>query len=358
MRPQGFGSTGVRPDSTALRIAMIAPPYFPIPPDGYGGIEAVVADLVNELVDRGHHITLVGAGHHSTRAQEFLTTYDHPVTDALGGVMPEVVHAARVARLLSGIDVDIVHDHTLTGPLLARGRRRPTVVTAHGPVSGDLGDYYRALTGAVGLVAISAAQQRMAPGLSWAGIVHNAIPVETYTYGADKEPFVLFLGRFSPEKAPHLAIDAARSAGFPIALAGKCSEPDERRYFGAEIRPRLGADTSLLGVADGAMKRDLLARARCLVFPICWDEPFGLVMVEAMASGTPVVALRHGSVPEIVVDGVTGHVVDEPGQIAAALGRVEHLDPAACRAHAAERFSLGVMAERYVAVYSRLLGAA
>ncbi|MEO7194632.1 MAG: glycosyltransferase family 4 protein [Pseudonocardiaceae bacterium] len=338
-----------------LRIAMIAPPYFPVPPPAYGGVEAVVADLVDALVDRGHHLTLIGAGQPGTRAQRFLASCDVPPAERLGEPLPEMAHAAYVARALERCDVDIVHDHTLAGPLLARGRLTPTVVTLHGPVDGERGCYYRALGDTVRLVAISNAQRAIAPNLPWIGTVHNAIQADTFPFRAVKENFALFLGRFHPEKAPHLAIEAARAAGLPIVLAGKCSEPVERAYFAREIAPRLGPDATLFGVADAAAKRDLFARAACLIFPIRWDEPFGLVMVEAMACGTPVVALRRGAVPEIVVSGRTGIIVDHPSELAGAITQARALDPAACRAHVETNFTVQAMAAGYEATYRRAL---
>jgi glycosyltransferase involved in cell wall biosynthesis len=341
-----------------LRIAMVVPPYFPVPPDAYGGIESVAADLVDALVDRGHEVILLGAGGHSTRAQRFLASYRVPPTAQLGQPVPELIHAAKAGRFLNDLAVDLVHDHTLAGPLLARGRPVPTVVTVHGPVDGELGEYYRALGATVRLVAISSAQRAAAPDLPWIATVHNAIRVGTFPFRAGKENFALFLGRFHPSKAPHLAIDAARAAGLPIILAGKCSEPAERAYFAAEVEPRLGQDATVFGVADAAAKRDLLARAACLVFPVCWEEPFGLVMIEAMACGTPVVALRRGSVPEVVADGHTGIVADDPAALPEAIARARHLDPAACRAHVEERFSVPALAAGYEAVYRRVLAEA
>ena len=157
---------------------------------------------------------------------------------------------------------------------------------------------------------------------------------------------VLFLGRFHETKGPHLAIDAAREAGVRILLAGKCAEPPEQEFYDAEIAPRLGPDAVYVGDADSAQKRRLLAGARCLLFPILWDEPFGMVMVEAMACGTPVVALGNGSVPEVVVDGRTGIVVEHEGELAAAIDRARGLDPADCRQHAEESFGIGAMTAR------------
>jgi glycosyltransferase involved in cell wall biosynthesis len=338
-----------------LHIAMIAPPYFDVPPLGYGGVEAVVADLVDALVDRGHEVTLIGAGRHGTRAQRFLTSYDAGPADRLGEPLPEVVHAAKVATMLDGLDVDVVHDHTLTGPLLARGRRTPTVVTVHGPTSDEPGEYYRALGDTVRFVAISDAQRATAPGLPWAATVHNAIRVDTFPMRQGKEDFALFLGRYNPDKAPHLAIDAARAAGLPIVLAGKCNEPLEREYFAREIEPRLGPDTTIFGIADAAAKRDLLGRACCLLFPICWEEPFGLVVIEAMACGTPVAALRRGAVAELVVPGQTGVLVDRPEELPAAIAAARRLDPVLCRKHVQANFTTEIMAAGYEAVYRQTL---
>jgi len=334
-----------------LHIAMVAPPYFDVPPAAYGGIETVVADLVDALVARGHKVTLIGAGRHATRAQRFITTYDTGPADRLGEPMPEIVHAAKVASILDTLDVDVIHDHTMAGPLMARGRLTPTVVTAHGPVTGDPGDFYGALGDTIQLVAISDAQRAKAPELPWAARVHNAIRAQTFPFRSEKEDYALFLGRFHPEKAPHLAIDAARGAGLPVVLAGKCSEPVERAYFAREIEPRIGKDVTIFGIADATAKRRLLSRARCMLFPIQWDEPFGLVVIEAMVCGTPVVALRRGAVPELIVDGQTGVVVDSIDELPDGITRARSIDPVACRKHVEAGFTVEVMAEGYESVY-------
>jgi glycosyltransferase involved in cell wall biosynthesis len=341
-----------------LHIAMVAPPYFDVPPTAYGGIETVVADLVDALVARGHELTLIGAGHHTTKAQRFVTTYDVGPADQLGEPMPEIVHTAKVASILDTLDVDVIHDHTMAGPLMARGRLTPTVVTAHGPVTGDPGDFYRALGDTIQLVAISDAQRSSAPDLPWAARVHNAIRAETFPFRAEKEDYALFLGRFHPEKSPHLAIDAARAAGLPIVLAGKCSEPVERAYFMREIEPRIDKDVTIFGIADATAKRRLLSRAACMLFPISWEEPFGLVVIEAMVCGTPVVALRRGAVPELIVDGQTGVIVDDPSGLPEGIARARKIDPAACRKHVEAGFTVDVMAEGYEAVYRQAVARA
>ncbi|MGY1837625.1 glycosyltransferase family 4 protein [Blastococcus sp. SYSU DS0510] len=346
----------IRPSSLRpLRIGMVAPPWFTVPPRGYGGVENMCADLVDGLVDRGHDVTLIGAGLPGTHAGRFIATYADPPSARLGEPLPEVLHSATVARVLDGLEVDLVHDHTLAGPLQARGRSVPTVVTMHGPVAGEAGEYYRQLGGTVDLVAISRAQRDAAPDLSWLGTVHNAVDVESFPFRADKEEMLLFLGRLHPDKGVHLAIDAARSVGMPIVVAGKCSEPLEKEYYRTHIAPRLGPDVTIFGTADAVAKRDLLSRAAALVFPILWDEPFGMVMIEAMACGTPVVALRRGSVPEVVVDGVTGIVCDDPAELPAGITAARLMSPADCREHVRIRFDADTMVAGYEALYRRAL---
>jgi glycosyltransferase involved in cell wall biosynthesis len=272
--------------------------------------------------------------------------------------MPEVIVAAEAARAFDDIAVDIVHDHTLAGPLLARGRSVPTITTMHGPVSGENFDYFERIGDRVGIVAISEAQRLSAPGLNFVGMVHNAIDVPSFPFIADKDDYLLWVGRFSPDKGADLAIKAARDFGRRIVLAGKLNEKPERDYFDSVIQPLLGPDAEYVGEADAVLKRELFSRAACLLFPITWDEPFGMVMVEAMACGTPVVATRRGSVPEVVAHGRTGIIVDDMAALPRAIGRALDLDPAQCRSWAEERFDLPIMAAGYERVYREALDAA
>ena len=346
-----------------LRVALVVPPYFDVPPAAYGGVEAVVGDLADGLVGQGRQVYLIGAGKPGTAAT-FVPVWDRIVPELLGEPYPEVMHAiaARraVQRLADEVGLDVVHDNTLSGPLNAAAYAQhglPTVVTVHGPVDGEMFRYYRELGPDVSLVAISHRQRTLAADLNWVGTVHNALRLDTWPYREDKEDFALFLGRYHPNKAPHLALDAAHAAGLPMVLAGKCAEPIEKQYFDREVAPRLTDQDHVFGVADAVAKRDLLSRARCLLFPVQWEEPFGMVMIEAMACGTPVVALRCGAVPEVVQHGVTGLICDTPEELPAALAEVTRIDPAACRKHVAEEFSAQELARGYERAYRAALTA-
>ncbi|MET8873933.1 glycosyltransferase family 4 protein [Nocardia sp. NPDC004604] len=341
---------------------MVVPPYFDVPPKAYGGVEAVVADLVDALVARGHDVTLFGAGEPGTKAK-FIPVWDRALPERLGEPFPEVVHALKVRRAIEQIastsGVDLVHDHTFAGPLNApayMGLGLPTVVTVHGPVDeGDSRRYYRELGQEVSLVAISDRQRELAPDLNWVGRVHNALHVDQWPFQVEKGDYALFLGRFTEAKGPHLALQAAHEAGIPLVLAGKCSEPPEQAFFEKEVRPLLTERDHLFGMADATAKRKLLANARCLLFPIRWEEPFGMVMIEAMVCGTPVVALRGGAVEEVVIDGVTGRICDDPAELPAAIEEVRDVDPAVCRAHVEANFGAGPLGRGYEQVYHQLL---
>jgi glycosyltransferase involved in cell wall biosynthesis len=342
-----------------LRIAIVAPPWYAIPPQGYGGIESMLYWLAEGLHARGHDVTVIGAGPRGTTAR-FLATVEVPPSERIGQVLPEVTHALHAADLLDELELeaplDVIHDHCAASVLRAARHRAPTVVTAHGPVDGEMHGYYRHVGRGVALVAVAEFQRRLAPALPWVGTVHNATPADAYPFESSKDDFCLFLGRMSPEKAPDLAIQAARAAGRRILVAGKCTEPVERDFFDDRVRPLLGPDAEWVGEADAETKADLLSRARCLVFPVQWNEPFGLVMVEAMACGTPVVALRAGAVPEVVDDGVTGFVCDHVAELPEAIERVDELEPKACRQRVLDHFDVAQMVERYEEVFRLVTG--
>jgi glycosyltransferase involved in cell wall biosynthesis len=336
-----------------LRVGMLAPPWYEIPPKGYGGIEDMVGSLVDGLADRGHQVTLVAAGGDRTEA-DFAPTFDEN-PEGLGGpdgMAIEFVHAVRANERLEETTLDVVHDHTAIGPLFAPYRPVPTIVTVHGPVSGWMRRVYASLRG-VSLVAISDAQRDAAPDLPWVGTIHNGIDVDAHPFRSEKDDFVLFLGRMNPEKGVVEAIELSQRIGKRLVIAAKCSDPDEIRYFEEHVRPALNG-AEYVGDVQGREKEDLLARATALLFPIQWEEPFGLVMIEAMACGTPVLALRRGSVPEVVRDGVSGFVRDDLDGLVDAFARVHELSPDEVREDA-RRFDASRMVEGYVATYRAVI---
>jgi glycosyltransferase involved in cell wall biosynthesis len=341
-----------------LRVAVVAPPWYDVPPDGYGGIEQMVGTLVDGLTDRGHEVSLVAAGEDRTDA-ELLRTFRAPPR-GLGGPesLPiELIHAQRAARRLRELDVDVIHDHSVVGPVFARHRPVPTVVTVHGPVEGWMRRLYAELEH-VSLVAISDAQRDSAPELPWIATVPNAIDVGSMPFRDEKEDFLLFLGRVDPTKGIVEAIRIARRAGRRLLIAAKASDDEEQRYLEEEVEPLLGDGVEYLGDVDADGKLDLLMRARALLFPIQWEEPFGLVMIEAMACGTPVVATRRGSVPEVVEDGVTGAIRDTEDELVEACDLVARLDAETIRRRCAERFDTARMTRGYEEVYRALAASA
>jgi glycosyltransferase involved in cell wall biosynthesis len=346
----GASKSGI---TTPLKIAMVVPPWFELPPSGYGGIELICAALVDSLCARGHDVTMFGAGTLNGTAGRFVSTIGEPQYRRLGEGMPDALHAARVSQLLADAQFDVIHDHSLCGPLTAGQRSAPTIVTVHGPADSELGDYYAALGDQLQLVAISEAQRQRQPTMNWAATIHNAINADQFTPAHSPDGPVVWLARFSPDKGPDLAIRACRAAGLPLVLAGKCGEPSEKRYLDEVVRPMLGSDVELIVNGDRPTTNRLLTEARCLIMPIRWEEPFGMVMIEAMASGTPVVALRRGSVPEVVRHGSTGWICDDPTELPAALLRAGELDPEVCVTHARSVFGADRMARRYERVYQR-----
>lgn len=348
-------STGGGSMDRPLRIAMVIPPWYEVPPPGYGGLEQVCSALVDGLTARGHEVTLFGAGTWSGTQARFVATVEELQNDRLGQLLPELAHLARVQELISPEAFDVVHDHTTIGPLVAAQRTVPTLVTVHGSPTGELGDILRVVPESVGLVAISHAQRRLGPELPWAATVHNGMHTAQMPAkaAASNDGPVLWLARFSPEKGPEVAIRACRAAGLPLVLAGKVNETVEQRYLAEVIEPMLGPDVRVVCNADRDTTIRLLLEARCLIMPIQWEEPFGMVMVEAMATGTPVVALRRGAVPELVYHGRTGLICDDVDELPAALRRVGDLDPVASVAHVEDNFSADRMARGYEPVYRR-----
>jgi len=346
------GNDGSDGGPQRLRIAMVVPPWYELPPKGYGGVEIVCSALIDALVDRGHEVTLFGAGERTGTKARFVGTTPTPQFSRLGQTMPDVLHRARVQQYLVAGDFDIVHDHTMPGLLLAGQVPWPTVVTVHGSLEGELGDYLEAVGPKVRLVAISHDQRSVRPDLPWLATIHHGLPnVEPGATSGNGAGPAMWLARFNADKGPAIAIAACRAAGVPLVLAGKCNERAEHRYLSEVVRPMVDGNVELMINPDRRTAMRMLAGARCLLLPITWREPFGLVMIEAMALGVPVVALRLGSVPEIVEHGVTGFVCDTEEELVEALRRVGELDRGACVDRVRGHFSAARMAEQYEQAY-------
>jgi glycosyltransferase involved in cell wall biosynthesis len=256
-----------------------------------------------------------------------------------------------------GSEFDLLHDHTgPVGASIGAISEAPTVHTLHGPFTPQTAMLYRRIARRHWFVAISESQRSMAPGnLRWGGVVYNGISLDRYPVCEDKDDYLCFLGRADEEKAPHLAIEAARAAGRRLVLCVTTKNEREQAYWAEMVEPLLGDDVEVRGECDQDQKTELLARAAALLFPIQWAEPFGLVMTEAMACGTPVVAWRNGSVPEVVADGETGFIVESVEEMAAAVDRVGDLDPQVLRARVKEWFSAEAMVAGYERIYQQVL---
>jgi glycosyltransferase involved in cell wall biosynthesis len=338
-----------------MRIALIAPPWYAIPPEGYGGIEWVVALLADGLTDRGHDVTLFAPPGSQTKARLVSPLEVEPPADAVGDPWLEASHAMTAYE--DHGEFDLLHDHM--GPVgvsIGAVTGSCTVHTLHGPFTEQTSRLYSRIARQHWFVAISKRQRALSPpDLRWAGVVYNGIPLERYPFREDKQDYLLFLGRADEEKAPDLAVEAARRAGRRLIMCATTKNDRERSYWAEKVEPLLSDSVDVCGECNQEQKVELLAGAAALLFPVQWEEPFGLVMTEAMACGTPVVAWRNGAVPEVIEDGVTGWVVDSMDDFVRAIGRLGELDPRACRTRVEERFSGDVMVTGYERAYRRAM---
>jgi glycosyltransferase involved in cell wall biosynthesis len=337
-----------------VRIAEIAPPWFTVPPAGYGGIELVVSLLADCLTDRGHDVTLFASGGSQTKASLVSPMVDPPDPALVGNSWYDAYHALS-AYLTIDDDFDVVHDHSgITGPALGalRQGRPPVVHTLHGPWTEPARRYYGLLHRLVHLVAISDTQRATNPDVTYAGVVHNGVDLSQYPLRTDKDDFLVYIGRANPDKGPALAIEVARRAGLPLAMIVKKDEPFERSYWDEVAAPMLNDEVEVYEAVSHEQKTDLLGRARAMVFPIQWPEPFGLVMVDAMACGTPVVACPAGAAIELVEDGVTGFLGDSLEELVDAVKRVGACSPEACRSRVDARFSGRAMVDGYERIFA------
>lgn len=336
-----------------MRIGLIAPPWIPVPPLAYGGTEIVVDLLARGLADAGHEV-LLAAPADSTCPVPLVDGLDPSNPQAVGSTVTELAHIIRAYAAMDGVDV--IHDHTLVGPLYRhRPPAVPVVVTSHGPFAALESIIFRAMSRDVSVVAISRHQAGTAEGINISRVIHHGLDLDPVPVGAGDGGYACFLGRINPDKGIAEAIAVARAAGVPLKIAAKMREPGEMDYFDGTVRPCLGPDVEFLGEITPQEKYALLGGAVALLNPIQWDEPFGLVMIESLAAGTPVVGTPRGAAPEIIVDGRTGYLAEDWQQLPGFLQRAAELDRGACRAHVEEHFSSRRMVQDYLSLYEQVI---
>jgi glycosyltransferase involved in cell wall biosynthesis len=338
-----------------MRIAIVAPVEESVPPPQYGGIEGVVYDLANGLITRGHEVVLLASGDSRIRgdfmplcpiALRHCAWYDHP--DLIE--RSKVDAAETAARILATLKPEIVHSHMWRLLRLKHAIDLPMVTTVHYPL--DVAHRRPGFTQDGTYVSISMSQQHDGSDLRFVANVYNGIDVDSFRPSYAHGEYLLFLGRLAPEKGADIAIDVARSLGMRLILAAKLASVD---YWRNKIWPHVDGDKVLYaGEVNQIRKRQLLRGAYALLYPVRWNEPFGLAMVEAMACGTPVVALNRGGVGEVVADGYTGFLVDEPTEIASAVRKVASLSRRACRDYVKARFTASRMVDEYENIYAAL----
>jgi len=356
-------ATGANPPESGLRIAMLAPPWLPVPPPAYGGIESVVALLCDGLVDAGHDVTLFAAPGSDSPARVF-EVLPRPHPDEINSSLHEADHVSRVFDVVDAArhstrPFDVVHDHCGFTPVaMAERLRVPLVHTLHGPFTEDTAEFYSRHSEKAFAVALSPSQRNDAPdGMRIAAVIPNPIRVEDWPCEPEKQDYVLWVGRMNEDKGPHRAIAAARKSGVPLVVAGPV-QTGQQEFFDEHVAPEIDDDAvQYVGDVGGERKQQLFSCARALLMPIRWPEPFGMVMVEAMACGTPVIAFPEGAAQDIVVEGETGYLVDDEDAMAAAIGETDAIDPARCRAVATERYDVASVAEAYVSIYRQAIAA-
>ena len=339
-----------------MRVAVLSPVWFPVPPAGYGGIEWIVSLLADGLVDDGHDVTLFASGDSHTKAR-LESVYPVAPSEWIGHTFWELRHAVSCLGRFG--DFDVISDHTgLLGLALGSMGPTPLAHTVHGPLSGEPGALYEQIVAMVphaALIAVSDEQRRPKPDLPWVATCPNALDLSVYPFAPERGDYLLFVGRMTADKGAHHAIAVAIERGLPLKLAGKCREPLEQQYFDELVRPHLSDRIEYVGEVTHGEKVELLQHARATLFPIEWDEPFGLVMIESMACGTPVIATRFGAVPEVIDDGVTGVIVPTWREMGDALEQADAIDALAQRRAVEERFSPARMVADYVAAYEKTI---
>jgi glycosyltransferase involved in cell wall biosynthesis len=332
-----------------------------VPPTGYGGIEWIVWLLADGLVATGHDVTLFATGQSRTHARlEYV--YDLAPSDLIGQTFPDLRHILHCYTRQE--EFDVISDHTgQMAAAIGGALQTPVAHTVHGPVNGVPGAIYEQIgriSPRVGLISISMNQRKLHPDLNWVANCPNALDFELYPFSPQakkraRSNYLLFLGRMSHDKGAHRAVATAVQAGVPLKLAGKMREPLEQRYFDEYVRPHLNSEIEYLGEVSHGEKVELLQHARATLFPIEWEEPFGLVMIESMACGTPVIATRWGAVPEVIEPGRGGVIVDDWRMAASALADADEIAPETCRTYVEERFAPERMVADYIGAFESMI---
>jgi glycosyltransferase involved in cell wall biosynthesis len=369
-RPQLVGDAGHtvrltgegrhRSSESPLRIAMLAPPWISVPSPGYGGVESVVSTLTEALVRGGHDVTLFCApGSASAATVVTVLAESHP--DEIERSLYEVDHVAQTFDLIDLATLadrfDVIHDHCgFTGLALANRVDTPLVHTLHGPFTPETAAFYAQHGHKGTLVGISRAQLASAPsGLETVGPIPNPIDLRAWPAHERKGDYLLWVGRIRPEKGPHRAIAAARAVDVPLVLAGVI-QPGQQEFFDREIAPHIDGDrVRFVGEVGGSAKHSLFAHARGLLMPIRWDEPFGMVIVEALACGTPVIAFPEGAARELVVDGKTGFLVQDERAMVDAIGQLPRIAAHDCRTWVSEHCDGDVVAAAYERIFRSVM---
>ncbi len=340
-----------------MRIAVISPPWAPVPPKLYGGIELVVDRLSVGFQDAGHEVLLYATGD-STTPVPMQWVLEKAEGMRIGMAVPEQRHVMHAYEAVMEWGADVVHDHSIIGPFHAADRYPdlPVATTIHGPFNEELTDLYERLNkSGTPIIAISHAQDRSARTVQCARVIHHGIDAQDFPVGTGDGGYCLFLGRMSPDKGPHRAIAAAKKAGVPLLMAAKMREAWEIAFFDEHVKPHLNDDIQYLGEVPHEHKLELLAGATALLNPIRWNEPFGLVMIEALACGTPVLAFPEGAAPEIVEDGVTGFLCADEDAMAADITRAKDLDRSKCRAAVENYFSTKRMVDEHLELFASMI---
>ena len=339
----------------AMRIAIVAPPFIPVPPSTYGGTELFVAQLAEGLVVRGHDVVVFANGDSTVRC-ELRWTFPHRDWPPQGEapMLKNLDHSAWALQETATDGFDVVHVNDALAVPLSRFLPMPVIHTLHHPHEPVLSSLY-ARHDWIQYVAISRAQAGL-EAMPHLTTIHHGIRVEDYRVRERKQPYLAFLGRMAPVKGPHLAIEVARRAGMPLKLAGEI-QPLFRDYWESMIEPHIdGRNVEFVGEASLDVKNELLSNASALLFPIQWNEPFGLVMIEAMACGTPVLALPGGAVGEVVADGVSGWICSSPAEMAQRAVDLR-IPAASCRSYVERHFSMARMTRNYEALYRACMNA-